>query len=213
MFHNDILLKTCDILETANVTYFPINCFELLDKLGIKYIDYNSLNNKKKNACKMLSNDAFVFRNTIYYDGSIYDKRLRFSLMHELGHIVLDHGADSSSYEEHEADYFASNLLAPEPIVNYAELTSANEISKLFGLSRQAANIVLNRDSSIVYSNLYTSRIFNKFYNKLHRKIIFHFEWCSFCTVGYAFNKDNLCDECKKSLSRLDNYEYMYNYI
>lgn len=42
--------------------------------------------------------------------------RRRFSLAHELGHIVLRH-MGGGSWEEEEADAFASHLLCPKPVL------------------------------------------------------------------------------------------------
>lgn len=43
-------------------------------------------------------------------------QRLRFSLAHELGHVMLEHHTDSA-IEEEEANYYASQVVAPDCIV------------------------------------------------------------------------------------------------
>ena len=42
----------------------------------------------------------------IFYDDSMYDRRIRFTIMHEIGHIVLDH-TEHSDLAESEANFFA----------------------------------------------------------------------------------------------------------
>lgn len=75
--------------------------------------------------------------------------RFRFTLAHELGHIVMKH-RDSGYVQEAEANCFAQHLLCPEPLVE-ALRENANEwlLSSSFGVSRSTARIILqegNRD-------------------------------------------------------------------
>lgn len=79
--------------------------------------------------------------------------RLRFTLAHELGHIVLKHKG-SSYIEEAEANCFAQHLLCPEPLVKSLQEISVNEciLAATFGVSISTARIVLsekNRSSII----------------------------------------------------------------
>lgn len=58
----------------------------------------------------------------VYYDPAmIHGDRWKFSMAHELGHIVMQHHGHSMA-EEAEADFFAAHLLLPRPII--AELIS-----------------------------------------------------------------------------------------
>lgn len=66
--------------------------------------------------------------------------RRRFTLAHELGHIVLHHDT-ADSVAEREADHFASCLLCPEPILTQGEETIA---VKCF-VSPMAARMALRR--------------------------------------------------------------------
>ena len=47
----------------------------------------------------------------------MYDRRIRFTIMHEIGHIVLDH-TEHSDLAESEANFFAKYALAPPPLVH-----------------------------------------------------------------------------------------------
>lgn len=62
--------------------------------------------------------------------------------MHELAHIVLNHVGKNKRNEE-EADTFASNILAPRPIIQLENLKTADEIHDFFGISYAASNNAL----------------------------------------------------------------------
>ena len=74
--------------------------------------------------------------------------RIRFSLMHELGHILLDHKASSVKNED-EADYFASCILAPRIMIHHLRLNNkyskvtADDIHDYFDISISASNRAL----------------------------------------------------------------------
>ena len=102
------------------------------------------------NLCKMCSNDAFLFKDKklIAYNDEMPYYRIRFSLMHELGHILLKHRVSSKKNED-EADYFASCILAPRIMIHHLKQTNkysqvtADDIHEYFGISISAANRAL----------------------------------------------------------------------
>ena len=98
--------------------------------------------------------DALTVRRE-YTDGAIryemiYDRRgnpcrRRFTIAHELGHIVLKHSQEQW-WEEREADYYAAQLLAPHPVIelftSYALNPSDPELlARTFGLSKAASEM------------------------------------------------------------------------
>ncbi|MDR0223179.1 MAG: ImmA/IrrE family metallo-endopeptidase [Oscillospiraceae bacterium] len=71
------------------------------------------------------------------------NKRLNWTLAHEVGHIVLGHRGDGEA-EEREANGFAAELLMPEPVISALASglnkgITAVEISRLFNVSMKAA--------------------------------------------------------------------------
>lgn len=202
MLHEDILMMICGVYKLGNIKSFPIHCFELLDTLGISYYDYNELSEKKRTACKLLSDDAFTLRREIYYDGNINPFRLRFSLMHELGHIMLNHSCEMNHYEEHEANYFASNLLAPRIMITESKCDTVEKVMDTFFLSNEAATYALDSLTCVDYQgNLYTKEMINHFYNRSRRGIVYSIKKCRLCTIEDAYNNDAYCPQCKKSLN------------
>jgi Zn-dependent peptidase ImmA (M78 family) len=83
--------------------------------------------------------------------------RRRWTITHEIGHIMCGHHALSAlnkiaehsfsqfgnqNYEA-EADYFAVTLLSPLPLFKVFKIQSARDIQEVFGLSAEAADIRL----------------------------------------------------------------------
>ncbi|MCF0124301.1 MAG: ImmA/IrrE family metallo-endopeptidase, partial [Clostridia bacterium] len=88
----------------------------------------------------------------IYYDDiNAGINKQRFSIAHEIGHIVLQHGANGNRYSElfeEEADYFAGYLMCPECLANNEEIyqymvNSSFKMPSLFGIADDTAMIKL----------------------------------------------------------------------
>lgn len=105
-------------------------------------LDGYSVYNEKTKKYKIIFND---------YINS--PERIRWTLAHELGHIILNHfvdfeqtkllrgGINDKEYEilDKEADAFASKILAPEIILIHAGIENPNLIHTHCGLSNEAA--------------------------------------------------------------------------
>ena len=75
--------------------------------------------------------------------------RRRFTIAHEIGHLLLNHTCtgkqnDGTHYET-EANVFASELLVPRGLIkkDFARLQDARELSKLYRVSDQTISIAL----------------------------------------------------------------------
>lgn len=79
----------------------------------------------------------------------------RFSLAHELGHIVLRHSQDASYVAELEANCYAQHLLCPRPVLEVLQPRGYLEISYLCGVSCGAARLVY---SMLKQENKYVDR-------------------------------------------------------
>ena len=132
----DIILSVFDVYKRYNIKSFPIDCFGILSEAGYYIKKYSELSPQKKEACVKLSKDACTIGDTIYYEERNSTERVRFSLMHEFGHIVLN------TADEDEADYFASNILAPRSIIYSLNCRNAEDVHATFEISYAAANRV-----------------------------------------------------------------------
>lgn len=143
--HNNILEKVVSIYVKCQITSFPLDCFSVLKTCGFRVYTYEEL--KKQNLrlyqmCIAYSSDSFRFENMIAYNEKNNYFRIRFSLMHELGHVVLEHEKDAPEHEE-DADYFASNFLAPRILIHTGGYRTSDAIHDAFGLSYTASNRAL----------------------------------------------------------------------
>jgi len=114
----------------------------------------------------MEGKDALTIRRTLDNGKCIYECyyanrgnpfRRRFTLAHELGHIILKHSMEEI-WEEREADYFASQLLAPHPILQLLRennLCTPEYVADMFCLSKSAATIAVNQPNHTPDADIY----------------------------------------------------------
>lgn len=112
----------------------------------IKALGYESQCGKS-DGFSVLKNGTYY----IFYSEKCVPGRQRFSIAHEIGHIVLGHLRDGrctilnrepsppDNPVETQANQFAARLLAPACVLNALNATAPEEISVLCGISKQAA--------------------------------------------------------------------------
>ncbi len=97
---------------------------------------------------------------SIYVNKNDMPERQRFTIAHELGHIILHHSNQGEEYQvvdyrgnntqydpkEHEANNFAASLLMPKEksIYEWNRLNDVDDFAQTFKVSRSAAAIRLN---------------------------------------------------------------------
>ena len=125
------------------VKCIPISGFEIASKMKITLIAYSGLSRKKLRAAMKVSEDGFhVFdggKEIIYYNDidKCYERQ-NMTILHEIGHIVLDHEGHSE-WEEDEANFFAKYAIAPPVLVDKIKPRSSFDIYDWFDISFQAA--------------------------------------------------------------------------
>lgn len=141
--HCEVSRIILDVYETCNIKNFPIDCIDVIKKLKIPLYRYSELSEIKERECYKVSDDAFKLRGKIYYNDSFpYVRRQRFTLMHEVGHILLSHNGDTKENDD-EANEFASHFLAPRIMIHKYRCETADQIHEIFGLSYKASNKAL----------------------------------------------------------------------
>lgn len=143
MERREIFRTILEVYETCDIKEFPIDCIDVIKKLKIPLYKYSELSAKKEKECYRVSDDAFKLKGKIYYNDSFpYICRQRFTLMHEVGHILLKHVGDTKENDD-ETNYFASHFLAPRILIHKYKCHDAIQIHDKFGLSYQASNRAL----------------------------------------------------------------------
>ena len=137
-----VIETVAEVYKICQIKKFPIDCVEILRILNIELVPYGRLSKDKRNACMKISPDAFCMNETIFYnDFNIYT-RIRFSVMHELGHILMNHAANDPD-KEREADLFASWMLSPRvDLILCKKLTNA-EVARRYDVSIKAAEVII----------------------------------------------------------------------
>lgn len=145
--YDQIELQVIGLFSKVKVDRFPINCFDLCKQLGIRVIPYSELKETTVSAFGKEIKDGLrikreissgVFEWTIYYNDLMPERRIRFTIMHELGHIWLDH-TEHSELAEAEANFFAKYSLAPPPLIHQLQIEDYIELAEKFELSEDCA--------------------------------------------------------------------------
>ena len=198
--------KAVEFLEKYEIHSFPVNPHRIINAEKWEVEKYSEL--MKRFKCNLAivarclgSGDGYTVYNdsnfTIAYnDVSKPEGRVRFTLMHEIGHIYLGHLTDFNKTQirrnelsrgeyrvlENEANAFARNVLIPTVILREtlkAEPT-VEQLAELFGVTESAVNARLDfyqTDSSKNSQNQLNGRLRNIYINfhqakKRDRKMI-----------------------------------------
>ena len=131
------------IFEKYNIRCIPFSGFEIASKMKITLIAYTGLSKRKLKKALEVSEDGFFIetngREFIYYnDIDRCYERQNWTILHEIGHIVLDH-MGHSEHEEDEADFFAKYAIAPPVLVHKIGAECPEDIYNVFDISYEAA--------------------------------------------------------------------------
>lgn len=140
--------EACALLVKLDVKCMPVNGYEIAAKMGITLIPYSSLSRKKLRWAKKVSRDGFYYENNdnnfgqeiIYYNdiGNTYERQ-NMTILHEIGHCVLDHNGEDPDAEEEEANFFAKYIIAPPVLIDKICPEGPDDIMFFFDISYEAA--------------------------------------------------------------------------
>ena len=142
-------------LIDARVAELPVSVVKLarcFDVNIVKNSVHNWLKPSQSGICFMSESGEWV----IVYDDSDSIGRKRFTIAHELGHILLGHPLRDGTQHtrtfnldrpeiESEADMFAARVLSPACVLWALNLHTAQEIANVCGISYTAAQIRADR--------------------------------------------------------------------
>lgn len=135
--------EVCHIFRKYRVKCIPVSGFEIASKMNITIIAYSGLSTKKRKKAIEISEDGFFIedngREYIFYnDLDRCYERQNWTILHEIGHIVLDH-TGHSEHEEDEANFFAKYAIAPPILIHKIGADSPFDIYEAFDISMEAA--------------------------------------------------------------------------
>jgi Zn-dependent peptidase ImmA (M78 family) len=159
------------------------------------------------------SDDALNYKDKICYNDKKPFGRICFSLMHELGHIILHHNETHNPKTEQEANIFASNILAPRIAIHYSNCKNQTDVAKLFGLTNEAAQYAYDDYRrwyhKTVYQkmNSFDTSIYKHFYSENYNKFVYSIKPCIYCGQDILNSSEYICDKCS-SLEHMYQMKY-----
>lgn len=130
------------------ISCIPIDGFEIAHRMGIQVIPYYTIAASKRWFLLKKSEDGFSVEKTngqwyIFYNSDKDRGRVKNTIMHEIGHIVLNHTEDSELAEK-EVNFFAKYALAPPVLIHKFKLNDPESIAQMFAISHEAACYAYN---------------------------------------------------------------------
>lgn len=134
-----------EILIQNNVSELPVKISNICRNMRIKLYTYSDSAELIKSLgyeehCR--ENDGFTFEGAIYYNDKCTAQRKRFTIAHELLHIIKHENSlynqepsKSDDEKESEANVFASRLLAPACVLWGLNVSNYKQIHKLCDIS------------------------------------------------------------------------------
>ena len=212
-----VLKKSCEFILSENLTEFPINPFIIINKKKwglITFLELAQINcTTTDNVCKAFKTEhSYSIYDGVYtitYNNEKSVGRTLFNLLHEIGHIVLNHFVDfnktilinnpltKGKYKilENEANCFARNVLSPIVLVNYLNLSKSNIIDT-FGITGRAADIRLilkPKDLYWITNNDY-NLVLEHFKPFIYKAT--HTYHCSNCQTVFVAENASYCPIC-----------------
>ncbi|CRZ34960.1 uncharacterized protein DUF955 [Herbinix hemicellulosilytica] len=212
-------------LNDFSISDYPVNVYEIITKMKWGLLKYSELadefNCSIKDVIKCLgSEDGYTIYDGYNYTIAYNDmrkpkKRIIFTLLHEIGHIYLNHLIDFEATKlyrgsltkeeykvlENESNAFARNVLTPAVIVKDMHNIMPQKISLLFGITKKAAETRID----LLYDDLKSIHIcgieakalnvYNRYYYKRVCKICGHYfiipnaKFCPVCGSSKTINK------------------------
>lgn len=122
------------------------------------------------------TDEAFIKNNIVYFNKNYNIKRIRFTLAHELGHILLKHENLNhtihtyNNIEEYQANIFARCLLMPAIVLKELNCISPQDILNICQVSLQAAEYRSKRMQKLLLRNKFNlspleRQVYNNFKN------------------------------------------------
>ncbi len=151
--YDEIRSTVADLIEDWGIKIYPFSVWSLVRRMGIRTIRYSELPERLRTRVMTHWPDAITVyppdfnpaKTFIFYNDYQSREHIRFTIAHELAHLVLMHPGDGEEINEHEADIFANYLLAPAPIVLRDSKLDVETIRRDFQVSYGCARSVKDR--------------------------------------------------------------------
>ncbi len=144
--YEEIKRVVAKMYSDSGINFVPVDPFKIAQALGYILVPYSSLDQKYEAACLRISVSRFKFLLTngdsrqhfIVYNDRKCSGHVRFTILHEIGHILLGH-MQESDLAEAEANFFAKYAIAPPSLVHVVKPNDYMDVADAFGLSSECA--------------------------------------------------------------------------
>lgn len=146
--------NVADAFQKLGYIRLPVDPSELMDAHGIQLLPYQTVYLEDLATLRRCpSGLSFTLtengRNLCFVACNLQENpgRVRFTKLHETGHLLLEHFQDSELAET-GANFFAKYAIAPPVLVEELGLTTVEEIAQHFGTSMECAANALKQHSN-----------------------------------------------------------------
>lgn len=142
--------KVASLYNELHISSVPIDPFEIAKRRGYIVKPFSSFDKKAQFFFAKMGLDATNYFDlecqtfVVCYDDSKTYERIRFTLMHEIGHIDMGH-REESELARKIADYYAGYALAPSPIIGLMKCEDYIDIANRFNVFLICADICFQR--------------------------------------------------------------------
>ena len=143
--------STWHLLLDLGIKELPVKITDICRRIGIP-VKFADLGAEQDGYSVMVDGQPIIVINSLKRNNTA---RMRFTVAHELGHIMLGHvgvyelvnrePSPEDNEIEQQANIFASRLLAPACVLWGCKVKSPEEIMRLCDISHQAAQFRYNR--------------------------------------------------------------------
>lgn len=170
---------TWQLLIDNNITELPVKVVALCKELGIE-VKYYTPRDGNDGECIIAGGVPYIMVNK-----NSSAQRNRFTIAHELGHVLLGHVGEyqlvnrepslADNPIEQAANVFASRLLAPACVLWGCKVKTSADIVRLCDISEQAAEYRMKRMNELYRRNRFlTSPLEKQVFNQFRRFILSH---------------------------------------
>lgn len=180
-------MTALEFFQRENIQWLPVDPMQVIRNEKIKALEYTEFSRIIQEPIPVIideyGEDGFSTivngSYTIIYSRAHTTARIRWTLMHELAHIMLGHldecggiAARSAKKDKYDiqADFFTVNVLAPLPVLYLCKADSVTAIKYISGLSTQAASIRLSELQQSHFKERDLSDYANQFFDYIESK-------------------------------------------
>lgn len=137
------------IIKDIKISKAPVSLQQVIEHFQKKYkLDVKKITiGEKVSGLLVVCKEVDAEYATIGFNGAHPWCRRRFTIAHEIGHLLLEHGCnkntDDGSVNETEANQFAAELLVPTLFIkkDFAKIRNVQDLARLYRVSEQTITI------------------------------------------------------------------------